>query len=184
MRLAVIHRAKNAILLVGFFLIVGIPMHSQQPENNKQYAFKAAFLFRFMEYIDWPASSKSNTFNFAVIGKSAITRQMVAIASDQKVNNAKMMVKEYTNLEDIQNCQLLFVPENCPIPIETITAKFAKRPVLIVTEREGLAEKGAHINFILSETKLKFEFNLNAIDDTGIRVSSNLLKHAIIVDGK
>ncbi len=169
-------------LLLGTTLLLSTALPAQQNSRDKQYAFKAAFLFRFMEYIDWPNGAKSATFSFAVLGKSPLTNQMITIANEQKVKNTKMAVREYASLDEIGNCQILFVPENCPIPIETILAKYAGKPVLVVTEREGLAERGAHINFILSDTKLKFEFNLKAIDDGGIKVSSNLLKHAIIVD--
>ena len=168
-------------VLLGTLLFVSLSLPAQT-SRDKQYAFKAAFLFRFMEYIDWPGGSKTGAFNFAVLGRSPLTSQMLTIANEQKVKNTKMVVREYATLDEVTNCQLLFVPENCPIPLEVILARFANRPVLIVSEKEGFADKGAHINFILSDTKLKFEFNLKAIDDVGIKVSSNLLKHAIIVD--
>jgi hypothetical protein len=53
-----------------------------------------------------------------------------------------------------------------------------------VTEQQGYTEKGSHINFIMSDDKVEFEANPKAIKKTGISVSSELLKHAIIVDGK
>lgn len=177
-----ISRWFSAVLLCTL-LMSSVPPGIQQGKD-RQPAFKAAFLFRFLEYIEWPNQSRSSTFNFAVLGKSAITPQMQIIAKTHKVGVARLIVREYNSLDEITNCQILFVPENCGIPLETILAKFAGKPVLIVTEREDYAEKGSHINFIVSDTKLKFEFNLNAIDKQGIRVSSNLLKHAIIVDGK
>ncbi|MDI1305958.1 MAG: YfiR family protein, partial [bacterium] len=78
-------------------------------------------------------------------------------------------------------CNILFVPYNCTVPIETILAKFSGKAVLIVTEQNGYGKKGAHMNFVLVDSKLKFEVNLKAINKAGIGISSFLLQHAIIV---
>ena len=158
------------------------PSYDQTNVKSQQYAFKAAFLFRFIEYIEWKNSSESPTFNFAVLGKSPITEQMRLIAKEQLVKNKKMNIKEYDNLDQVGFCHILFIPENSPIPIEKIVSKFAEKPVLIVTEEAEQKENGSHINFFISDNKLKFEINRKAVNKVGIKISSQLLQHAILVD--
>ncbi len=122
------------------------------------------------------------TFDFAVLEDSPITSQIAIIAKGKKVKNKRITVKQYSSLEDISSCHILFVPATCSVPIETIIEKFSGKPVLIVTEQEGAEKKGAHINFLISENKLKFEINQKAAENNGIEISSQLLQHATVVD--
>lgn len=147
----------------------------------QQSAFKAAFLYHFAEYINWK-DNKISTFNFGVLEQSPITKQMQAIANEKKIKNKPILVKEFSTLDEAEGYQFLFVPANCSIPIESILSKYAGKPVLIVTEKEGFGKKGAHINFLLSDNRLRFEINLKSFNNSGVEVSSQLLQHAIIIE--
>jgi hypothetical protein len=149
--------------------------------NAQQSAFKAAFLYHFTEYIDW-GNARMETFNFAVLDKTPVTSQMRIIANEKKIKNKTIAIKEYSTLDAVEQCHILYVSESCAIPIETILAKFSGKPVLIVTEREGYGKKGAHINFLVSENRLRFEINTKSFSSSGIGVSSQLLQHAVIVE--
>ena len=70
-----------------------IPIPVDQDISSQQYVYKAAFLFRFIEYIDWEKNSKSATFNFAVLGHSPITEQILIIAEEEKINKKKINIK-------------------------------------------------------------------------------------------
>jgi hypothetical protein len=158
-----------------------IPAVKQENINAKQYAFKAAFLFNFIEYMDWKNNAESGTFNFAVLGNSPITEQMEVIAHDQRAKNKKISVKEYENIDEIGFCYILFVSKTAPGSIEEVVSKFENKPVLIVTEeKEGSVKKGPYINFFIESGKLKFEINLKSVKKAGIKISSQLLQHAII----
>jgi hypothetical protein len=169
---------KNHILFLGAIIILmgGNPIAAQENAGGKEYALKAAFLYRFIDYVNWKDYSKNQTFKIAILEESPITASLLDIPKNKKID-----IKKYKNLNEISFCNILFVPYNCTIPIETILSKFSGKPVLIVTERNGYGKKGAHMNFIIVENKLKFEVNLKAINKSGIGISSFLLQHAIIV---
>lgn len=160
---------------------VVLTIYVQSPLKAQQHAFKAAFLYHFTEYINWE-SATMQTFNFAILETSPLTKQIEIIANEKKIKNKKITVREYTSLNDISECHILFIPENCSIPIETIVARFSGKPVLIVAEETGSGKKGAHINFLITENKLRFEVNMKTFDKSGMSVSSQLLQHAIILD--
>ncbi len=166
-----------ASFIISIVLLAFIPAKGY----TQQSAFKAAFLYHFTEYIDW-RNVKMETFNFAVLDKSPITEQMKIIANEKKIKNKKIKVKEYATLDAVEDCHILFIPETCTISIESILKKFAGKPVLIVTEKAGYGKKGAHINFLVSENKLRFEINLEAFKNSDIAISSQLLQHATIVN--
>ena len=168
---------KSILALFSIGIMVSTPITMQA----QQSAFKAAFLFHFTEYINW-GDVKMQTFNFAVLSQSPITKQMQTIANEKKIKNKTIVVKEYNSLDEVQDCHILFVPGNSITPIETILAKYTGKQTLIVTEKEGYGKKGAHINFLISDNRLRFEINLDAFSSSGIEVSSQLLQHAIIID--
>lgn len=159
------------VLLMGGNLIT-----AQENSGGKDYELKANFLYRFVDYVYWKNQSKNQTFSIAVLEESPITNTLLSMSK-----NKKMLIKEYKHLNDIRSCNILFVPYNCSIPIETIISEFSGKPVLIVTEQNGYGKKGAQMNFVMVDNKLKFEVNLKAINKSGIGISSFLLQHAIII---
>lgn len=169
-------------IAICLMLALGGVARGQDQLQAKESAFKAAFLFRFIDYIDWKNNSESSTFNIAVLGNSEVTKQLQIIAEDQKAKNKKMNVKAYATLDDIDFCYILFVPADCPSTIESIVSKYAGKPVLIVSEKEDYSKRGSHINFTVADNKLKFEINLKKVDRSGIKISSQLLQHAIIIE--
>ena len=169
---------KNIILFLAVIIILtgANPISAQENDGPKDYALKADFLYRFRDYVYWKNSTKNQIFKIAILEGSPITASLLDIAKSKKVE-----VKEYKSLNEVGFCNILFVPYNCSIPIETILSTFSGKPILIVTEHNGYGKKGAHMNFVVVDTKLKFEVNLKAINKAGIGVSSFLLQHAIIV---
>ncbi|MFV8368758.1 YfiR family protein [Flavobacterium sp. LB2R40] len=171
-------KTKNHILILGvfFMLMGGNTISAQENTEGKEYALKADFLYRFIDYVYWKNYSKKQTFKIAILEESPITSSLRILSKNKKIE-----VKEYKELKELGFCNILFVPYNCTIPVETILSKLSGKPVLIVTEQNGYGKKGAHMNFIMVENKLKFEVNLKAINKAGIGISSFLLQHAIIV---
>lgn len=151
-------------------------MSAQEEVGGKDYTLKADFLYRFVDYVYWKNYSKDQTFKIAILEDSPITASLL-----KTTKNKKIEIKEYKSLKQIRSCHILFIPYNCTVPIETILSNFSGKPILIVTEQNGYGKKGAHMNFVMMDNKLKFEVNLKAINKAGIGISSFLLQHAIIV---
>ena len=110
-------------------MMVGNPIAAQESAGGKEYALKAAFLYRFIDYVNWKDYSKNQTFKIAILEESPITSSLQGIPKTKKID-----IKEYKNLDEISFCNILFVPYDSTVPIETILSKFSGKPVLIVTE--------------------------------------------------
>ncbi|WP_413999821.1 YfiR family protein [Flavobacterium sp. W1B] len=167
---------KRRIFFLGVIFIIMVGNILSAQENANEYEMKAQFLYRFIDYVSWKNYSKNQLFKIAVLDQSPITPLLTAITRNKKIE-----IKEYKNLNEIESCNILFVPYNSNISIEAVLSEFSEKPILIVTERNGYGKKGAHMNFIMIDNKLKFEVNLKAINKSGIGISSFLLQHAIIV---
>ena len=92
-----------------------------------------------------------------------------------------MVIKHFNKPEDIGYCHMLFIPRNSPFPLQSVLDRVGKG-VLVVSEEPGLAKQGAAFNFIPIHDKIKFEANLKAINAAGVKVSSQLLRLAIVIN--
>ena len=169
---------------VNFILPVNIALPNERGIDTQEYELKAAFIFHFTEYVEWENISEGETFNISVLGKSPITASLLEIAKDKKVKNKQVTVKGYDDAASVGPCQILFISRSFSLPVETIIEKFGDKHILIITEHDGDAAKGAHINFLISDNRIKFEINLKAATKAGIKIGSQLLQHAIIVDNQ
>lgn len=149
--------------------------------DTQEYALKAAFIYRFIEYVEWDSNNNLKTFEIAVLNESPIAEMLTEIAKDNTVKNKKMHITEYDDINEIGFCNILFVSQDYNGSIEEVISKFSNKNVLIITEHIGYGEKGAHINFLISKNKLKFEVNLTEAKKAGLKLSSQLLEHAMLI---
>jgi hypothetical protein len=168
------------LLVTCLMLMSHIPPKAKN--HSPEYNLKAAFLYRFTDYIDWTNNNDGEYFNVGVLGESPIISSLNEIAKDKRIKNKPIIIRKCDGLNEATSCQILFIPKNCSIPIETISSRIGNRQILIVSEEPGLASRGAHINFFSEENKLRFEVNLKSVAVSGLKLSSQLLQHAVIVE--
>jgi hypothetical protein len=145
------------------------------------YKMHSLFIYKFTQYIEWPAFASSGDFVIGVIGSSPLTSELEALATTKKVGDRNIVVKKLTPASDASSCHIVFVSEGQSSHLTNIAAKLASNPTLILSETEGGSKKGAGINFIIVEDKMKFELNKSVLEKRGLKVSADLVKLAIIV---
>jgi hypothetical protein len=168
---------KLSLLMVSCLLLQVTRAQNEEREAN----LKAAFIYNFTKYIDWDVGNDGREFMIGVIGTSPIMGALSEITRGNAVSNKRIVVKRINTPGEIRDCQLLFIPKESEYSLKRIL-EYAGKGVLVVGEREGYATRGVAFNFVIVNDKLKFEANLKAIDLAGLKVSSQLLKLAIIVD--
>jgi hypothetical protein len=166
-------------LLIAILASLGelVCAQSQEQEAN----LKAVFIYNFTKYIDWETGNNQNDFVIGVIGSSDVTGSLTEIAKSNTVNNKRIVIRIFNRPEEINNCDILFIPQRLPFPLSSILDR-AGKGVLTVSEETGYAKLGTAFNFVIVNDKLKFEANLKSIYSAGLRAGSQLLKLAIIVD--
>lgn len=170
---------KKFLLLFLLCRFTGTVMAQQEVAEAN---VKAAFIYNFTRYIDWDTTGNTdNYFVIGIIGSSAVTKPLIEIARTSRVNNKKILIQRYSKPEEIGDCQVLFIPKKIPYSLSSILDRTGKG-VLTVSEEPGFAKHGTELNFVIVKEKVKFEANLKAIFLAGLKVSSQLLKLAIIVD--
>ncbi|RYZ50696.1 MAG: YfiR family protein [Sphingobacteriales bacterium] len=166
-------------LLLGLFLCCTVASTGQQPVQEVN--LKAAFMYNFTRYITWEESTQSNYFIFGVLGTTPMTEALKKIAGQYDVGNKNILVRNFSSLAEMSYCNILFIPAKTGYRMADIAEKLP-RGVLTITEEPGMAARGSGFNFVVINDKLKFEVNLKTLYLSGIRVSSQLLKLAVIVN--
>lgn len=147
--------------------------------SNKAFAqearFKATFTLNFIRYIGWPDATKQGDFVIGVLKTKEVADHMKTQSSGKKFGFQDVVIKEFKNPSEITACQVLFVSSyanfarNSPEILEKVGSN-----TLIVTETEGATNKGAAINFVIRDSKLKFEIKKANAAKAGLQISSKL----------
>ena len=172
------HNLKIFLTILFMICFQGIAM-AQADEQEAD--LKAAFIYNFTHYIDWDPAVEEYEFVIGVIGPSSVVNSLNQIAKNNFVKNKRILIHVFNKPEEINHCDILFISQNCPFPLQAILNK-TDRGMLTISEQAGYAKEGTAFNFVLINDKLKFEANLKAINSTGLKAGSQLLKLAIIVD--
>ncbi|HLP51388.1 MAG TPA: YfiR family protein [Chitinophagales bacterium] len=173
-------KAKWIIPFLLLFFVQGTSM-SPIAESNEEYNLKAAFVYRFTNYIDWETHLGNEDFVIGIVGASPISQPLYAIAKSQTVKGHKIIIRTFNTPADIGRCHLLFIPQRTGFSLSEIMGRVPKG-MLTVSEKPGYAAQGTNINFVVVDDKLKFEINTKSLYTSGLTASSQILKLAIIVN--
>ena len=148
--------------------------------KEEEYNLKAAFVYNFTKYINWPPTVEDE-FIIGIVGPSPIEGPLQEIARTKTVNDKKIVIKTFDKPEDITFCNILYIAKNSSISLYSILSKIGYG-TLTISEEEGYAQQGTAFNFVLVKDKLRFESNIRALNSARLKASSQLLKLAIIVE--
>ncbi len=163
------------VYLLLLFLFGAIMWAAPQVSDTQ-----AMFIYNFSRLVKWPAGTSQGDFVIGVVGNSSTYESLVKYTSTKTVGSQKIVVKKFSNPEDITNCNILFVSSSKSSQMDVINNKVRGMNTLIVGEKKGLTESGAAINFLIVGDKLKFELNKGNIDKYNLVVSKSLQDMAYV----
>jgi hypothetical protein len=176
------------------FVILSRPLtlSAQQEVIDREPEIKAAYLYNFGRYVEWPAENAAaaggtapSEFVIGVVGDSPVLTPLRTIAANKKVAGRSIALGEFKAERDFRACQLLFVPAGQdPELVKAILKKAHASATLVVGEEEGFALKHGHIGFYSEQNSMKFEINAAAAEKAGLKISSKLLSVGRIVGDK
>jgi hypothetical protein len=154
-----------------------------EAQTVPEYRLKAELIERFTRFVDWP-SHGNGPFVIAVIGRNPFGTHLHEIASTRRIKGRPLEVRYHDDITDIDRCDILFIASSEKRDLREILARTASRPILTVGDTAGFGAAGVIINFYNSGDTVRFEINEAALDTSGLRASSKLLKLARIVEGE
>src|SRR5713226_5324723 len=170
-----------ALFMTMSFVVVA-PLRSQETRSPTEYEVKAAFIYNFARYIQWPKESPTNTpFVIGVIGKDPFGVALDDAILGQKIQGRPVVIKRFTNIDNVANCDILFVCASESGRLQQIFGALHQAPVLTIGDVDQFAERGGMINLTTEDKRIRFEMNVQAIGRSGLKAGSQLLRLARIV---
>ncbi len=159
-------------------------MYFSASGQGVNYRVQSLYMYKFSKFITWPENKSDGQFVIGVYGNSPIYEELEIMASIKTAgNNQEIIVKQINTIDELEDhYHMLYVTSSKSREIRQIVSQMAGKSVLIVAERDGLASKGAGINFIIMENDvLKFEVNQSELENQGLLISPDLLKLGFVV---
>jgi YfiR/HmsC-like len=145
-------------------------------DDLPEYRLKAAFLYNFALFTEWPASTGS-TLNLCVYGPDPFGQEIDAL-QDKAVGDRHIVVRRVTRIESLTACQLVFIADPSADGISRVLSTLHGAAVLTIADAPGAAKRGVALNMSVVENKISFEANLTAARTANLKLSSKLLSLA------
>jgi hypothetical protein len=172
-----------ALLAFSFALASSASLRAQSKATS-EYEIKAAFLYNFAKFVEWPPSAFSDPkqpLTVCVFGPDPFGHALEDALLGKTIGEHPVAIGRAKQLADLAGCKIVFVSAAESPRLAEILAQFRSHGALVVGETEGFASSGGAIQFVLDQNRVRFAINPDAADRAGIKISSKLLALASIV---
>ena len=157
---------KKILVFLFFF---AIPVINAQEEK-----FIGLFVYNFTKYFDWPESSKSGDFKIQVLGHESVYNELVRITGGKKIGTQNILVQQIASASEIDESQIVFIGYWHSRFFPEINTKLLNSPTLLITEMEGMLDKGSAINFVIRDGTIKFEMKTSNVTSHQIKTDQRI----------
>ena len=170
--------AGTSLLLLTVFSAWSESVAGQIIDSASEQSIKAAYLYKFASYVDWPdgiLKDPSTPPTIAVIGADALADELAVMTGGRTVDGRSISVRRLQAEEALDGVHILFVGARRTGVLAELTPVAQAKSTLVVTESGDALEFGSVINFRPVDQRVRFEVSLDSADKSGLRLSSRLL---------
>lgn len=144
----------------------------------KEYRIKAAFLFNFAHYVEWPPETfkeANSPLTYCTIGDDPFEGVLDQSLNAKTAGTHPLRVQHLKAPENFQDCQIVFIGANEKKRVTAILETLKQAPVLVVGESSHFIQQGGTVGFLSEENTVRFEVNLDAAQRAHLNISATLL---------
>jgi hypothetical protein len=170
--------------LLAVLLAVPSVAPAQSPPPSLENDVKAAFLYNFTKFVEWPAPSPPDEpFRICALADQAFIAALDRTLADESVAGRQLVRAEARSEGIARRCAILYVGSGYAEQGAPLLAAVRDLPVLTVGEGSQFVKHGGGIGFLLENNRVRFDISLRAVQRSGLKVSSKLLRVARTVEG-
>jgi hypothetical protein len=173
-------------VLAGAGMLACFPALRISASNPSEYEVKAAYLYNFGRFVEWPPDvplGPADTFTICVMGRDPFGSALDTTISGEKIGGKTVVARRIAGSGEATDCRILFVSSSEDKQVKEILSTLGKQRVLTVSDMPQFIQQGGMVQFILVDARVRFEINLAATREAGLNLSSQLLKVAAEVRG-
>jgi uncharacterized protein DUF4154 len=171
-----------AVLAMACVFMVPVRLRAQSAELP-EIQVKAAFLFNFIKFVDWPATSfvkASSSISVCIVGSDEFSSAFEGLVKGKELGGRALAVRR-SDPGTLSGCHVVYVSESRKRDVQVILREVRGRAVLTVGDVEQFTHKGGVIGFYERDHRLRFSVNPDAGARAGLHISSKLLSLATVV---
>jgi hypothetical protein len=158
---------------LGLLLLLAALAPLPAQEVPLEYRVKAAFLYNFARFVEWPAAMASGPLTLCLASHNPFGDALDDTLSGERIGGREVVARVITG--PTSACHLLFVPQDVSA---APYLRDRQAPTLTVGESDGFIANGGMVNFVREGTNVRFEIDATAAERAGLRISSRLLRLA------
>ena len=167
-------------LLFAVFALLGLA-ESASAQVAAEYDVKAAFLYNFAKFAEWPANAfnaPGTPMTLCIVGKDPFGDTLDSLVRGETLQGRPLIVHRTNDLLEVRDCHIVFLSRTEQARQDEVLATARGAGILTVGEGDSFLRDGGIIRFVLEANRVRFEINLDAAERNGIKLSSKLLRLA------
>jgi uncharacterized protein DUF4154 len=166
---------------VAAILIAGpLPYRAAAANAVDEYQVKAAFIYNFAKFVEWPGDASGNSFDICVAGSDPFGAALDGIIRGKALDGRPLSVRRLKRTEDALTCRLLFFGAMNHRNASLLLTQLRNQPVLTVGEGREFPAQGGIVGFYVLDQRVRFEINREAAARAHLKISSKLLSVATL----
>jgi hypothetical protein len=144
-----------------------------------EYDLKAAFVYQFTHYTEWPAESFEDSTSpivVAVVGEDPFRGALERAVRDKTVGGRSLAYRHFANANALEPCHVLYVSPSERQQLGQIVRDAQDFAALTVADTEDFTREGGMVRFLTENKKVRFEIRRKAVEAAGLRIKAQLLK--------
>lgn len=156
-----------------------------QSATSAEYKVKAVFLYNFTQFIEWPNEAfetEHAPLIIGILGADPFGDYLDQTIKNEKIDGHPLVVRRYKQLEEIDNCHILYVSTEDKNQLKKISEFASARHILTVSDAITFARQGGMVRFFPDQNKVRIRINLTSVKAADLTVNSKLLRLAEVVE--
>lgn len=156
-----------------------------QTSGLTEYQVKAAFVFNFAKFTDWPteALSREPVVTVCIAGRDPFGSALAAF-DGRTINGREFRIRRGVGPEELRGCQMLYLAQSEERRISTLIHAAANNAILTVSDIEGFVDAGGMIGLVVADDRVQFDVNLTPAHQVNLKLSSQMLRLARNISGR
>ena len=170
-----------SLLSLSALMLVGAAAEAQ---SSRDYQVKAAFLYNFAQFTEWPpeAFTGSNApLVIGILGEDPFGEAIDTTILNEVVRGHHLQVKRFRTVAQMPTCHIIYVGRSEANRLSQVLKALNGKPILTVSDLEGAADRGVTIQFVTEHNRIRFKINPTAAGAAQLTLSSKLLRVAEVV---
>ena len=163
---------------LALLLLLSIRLAAQ---SAGEYELKAAFLYKFASFVEWPDALKNEAPCIGVLGEDPFGPNLEEAVKGKSYHGRSFEIRRFKPGQEPHECQILFIGALEPKKLRAVLERLKGAAVLIVGDVPGFCETGGMVNLSLAGNRVQLEINVDAAATAGLHLNSRLLSLAKIV---